>query len=246
MSLVSANDAALIEEHRKIWANRPELRKVYQEWFEQLFLAAGEAQPVVEIGSGPGFFKEFCPRLFSTDVIKNLWLDVVCDAAQLPFLNGSIGGIVMLDVLHHLPNPLEFMNEAARVLRPGGRLVMIEPWITSLSYLLYRFLHHEDCCLRFDLKQPFKEGKNALDGNAAIPFKMIEHLADCKMPLKLIQRDIFIGLPYLATLGFKCSHAIPMALIKFAKGLEWLLRPFRPFAATRIFAVWESSGGETA
>jgi SAM-dependent methyltransferase len=72
-------------------------------------------------------------------------LDIVCGANPLPFRSGSLGGVVMLDVLHHLPEPLEFLNEASRVLRPGGRLVMIEPCITCPSYLLYRYFHDEDC-----------------------------------------------------------------------------------------------------
>src|SRR5262249_30506459 len=36
-----------------------------------------------------------------------------------------------------------FFREAARVLRPGGRAVMVEPAITWGSTLFYRLLHHE-------------------------------------------------------------------------------------------------------
>jgi len=32
-----------------------------------------------------------------------------------------------VDALHHLPRPLDFMAEAPRVLRPGGRLVLSDP-----------------------------------------------------------------------------------------------------------------------
>jgi SAM-dependent methyltransferase len=243
MNRVNDSDVALIEKHREIWAHRPELRAVYQEWFEKLLHAAGETHPIVEIGSGPGFLKESYPHVLSADVIHNPWLDFVCDGSRLPFQNGSIGAIVMLDVLHHLPKPLDFMYETARVLRPGGRLVMIEPWITALSYLLYRFLHHEQCSFQLEISQPFQEEKNALDGNAAIPFILLKHLSNCNMSLQLIERKIFIGLPYLATLGFKSSRAIPITLINFAKAMEWTMQPFRRVAATRIFAVWENFGG---
>jgi hypothetical protein len=46
-------------------------------------------------------------------------------------------------VLHHLPQPRAFLSEAARCVQPGGVLVMIEPWVTRWSRLIYGRLHHE-------------------------------------------------------------------------------------------------------
>lgn len=242
MSRVTLSDLDLLSRHRKIWAVRPELRSVYQEWFSQLLGYVDGLQPIVEIGSGPGFFKEYFPHLISTDLIRSPWVDVVCDAYPLPFRSGSVGALVMVDVLHHLPKPLEFMAEAGRVLQPSGRLAMIEPWITPLSFLLYRYFHHEDCGLRFDLDCPFNESdKKAFDGNAAIPFKVVKYFEAKLEPLRLIRADAFLGLPYLVTLGFKCARPIPHTLVDFAKVCERLLGPIGRFAATRILLVWENS-----
>jgi len=49
----------------------------------------------------------------------------------------------MTDVLHHIPRVRDFFAEAARCVRPGGVVVMIEPWSTAWSGLIYRNLHHE-------------------------------------------------------------------------------------------------------
>ena len=48
-------------------------------------------------------------------------------AEALPFGEGQFDGAVMLNSLHHVPDPARALAEAARVLRPGGRLVVIEP-----------------------------------------------------------------------------------------------------------------------
>jgi len=46
-------------------------------------------------------------------------------------------------VLHHVPDVRAFFAEAARCVRPGGVMVMIEPWVTRWSRLIYTRLHHE-------------------------------------------------------------------------------------------------------
>jgi hypothetical protein len=50
---------------------------------------------------------------------------------------------VMTNVFHHLPNARGFLREAARSVRGGGAIVMVEPWVTAWSRLVYRHLHEE-------------------------------------------------------------------------------------------------------
>ena len=79
----------------------------------------------------------------STDILSFPGIDVVADAHRLPFPNAMFSGVVMLDVLHHLERPIEFLKEASRVLRPGGRLAMIEPAMTTLARRFYDRFHEE-------------------------------------------------------------------------------------------------------
>jgi len=51
----------------------------------------------------------------------------VADAGALPFRDGCFAGVLIRDVLHHLPEPGPAVAEAVRVLRPGGTFVLIEP-----------------------------------------------------------------------------------------------------------------------
>jgi ArsR family transcriptional regulator len=45
---------------------------------------------------------------------------------SLPLEDGSIDAAVMMLVLHHLPTPSLALAEAARVLKPGGRLLIVD------------------------------------------------------------------------------------------------------------------------
>ena len=237
------SDVGFLERHRSIWEARPELRSVYHQLFDQLLGFVGPLSSIVELGAGPGFFKEYFPKLIASDVIPTSSVDVVCDGCAMPFRSDSVGAIVMLDVLHHLPRPLEFITEAARVLSPGGMVAMIEPWITPASYLLYRFFHHEDCTLRIDIRAPFDSAKkNAFDGNATIPFNLVEHAKHVgDMPLTLVHVRRFLALPYLATLGFQRASPMPEGIIGAADSLEKMLGPIGRWNATRALIVWKKS-----
>lgn len=240
------SDIELIHRQRWILAQRPELRWVYQQWFARLLGCAAGSAPVIEVGSGPGLLKEHAPHVIATDLTPGAWLDLACDACALPFRSGTVGALVMVDVLHHLPHPLAFLDEAARVLRPGGRLAMIEPWITPVSFLLYRYLHHEACDLAVDLDDPFAGAdKKAFDGNAAIPFRVLDHLRRRVQPFRVIRRDAFLGLPYLVTLGFKCERRLPWPVVAIANASERVLGPVGRLAATRVLLVLETSPGAT-
>jgi SAM-dependent methyltransferase len=234
------SDAATLAQHRAAWLARPELRTVYGEWFDRLLAAVAARRPVVEVGSGPGFFKERAPSLVATDVVPGIAVDVRCDAGVLPFRTNSLGAIVTVDTLHHLPRPLDFLSEAARVLKPGGRLAMVEPWITPPSWLLYRFFHHEECRLGVDVTRPFaSDAKAALDGNAAIPYLVLARLREAGLPLHLVRAEPFVGLPYLATFGFKVGKPLPGFVQSLAGAAEAALRPLARWIATRIFLVLE-------
>jgi ubiquinone/menaquinone biosynthesis C-methylase UbiE len=50
---------------------------------------------------------------------------VVADVTSLPFADGSFDGITCGYVLEHVPEPEKGLSEMARVLRTGGRLLLL-------------------------------------------------------------------------------------------------------------------------
>ncbi len=46
----------------------------------------------------------------------------IADATELPFENASFDAVVMANLIHLLPSPMQALVEAQRVLRPGGVL----------------------------------------------------------------------------------------------------------------------------
>lgn len=64
---------------------------------------------------------------------------IVEDSAQLPFPEGSFVTITFLACLNHIPNRREVLNEAYRLLVPGGSLVitMINPVLGNIGHALW-------------------------------------------------------------------------------------------------------------
>jgi SAM-dependent methyltransferase len=129
---------------REIIRTKPFLRKIYAEWYSAVCSRLPAQQDaILEIGSGAGFLKQLLPQVVTSEVFPLEGVDRVEDATALSYADASLDAIVMTDVLHHIPDVGAFLGEASRTLRPGGRLVMVEPWTTRWSTWVYRTLHPE-------------------------------------------------------------------------------------------------------
>jgi len=58
-------------------------------------------------------------------------------AEALPFADGSLDGVFMVDVLHHVRSQGEALGEICRVLRPGGKVLAVEPNPLHPANLIY-------------------------------------------------------------------------------------------------------------
>lgn len=54
-------------------------------------------------------------------------IDYVCDATAIPVADGSFDAILCTEMLEHVPDPVAVISECARLLRPGGRLILTAP-----------------------------------------------------------------------------------------------------------------------
>ena len=119
------------------------------DWFDWVAdrLHFAEGARVLDIGCGAGWFwAQAAPRLpaglaltiadqsagMVAEAVQRLssvdrYAQVdgrVADAAALPFSTSSFDAVIAMHVLHHVPEPARAVDEMARVLRPGGRVVV--------------------------------------------------------------------------------------------------------------------------
>jgi len=120
------------------------LLQIYDRWYTLIRETVPEGPGVVlELGSGAGFLSKYIPDLITSDVFFLNTSQIVLNGQHLPFSRGALKAIAMTDVMHHIPSVRLFFSEAARVVRPGGTITMIEPWVSEWSRFVYMRLHHE-------------------------------------------------------------------------------------------------------
>ncbi|MDQ7784717.1 MAG: class I SAM-dependent methyltransferase [Desulfomonilaceae bacterium] len=215
---------------RRILMEKGFLRNLYEEWYRDLIASLPPIEgPVLEIGSGAGFLNNSLPGLITSDVFFLPHLSVVFDAGAVPFEDGSLRAVLMIDVLHHLPRPRRFFREAARCVRQGGVVVMIEPWVTPWSTFVYSRFHTEP----FEPDAGHWEFPSAgpLTGaNGALPwivFHRDRSLFEATFPDWHVS-GIDLGMPfsYILSGGMTMRALMPGFAFGFVRRLERLLGPW--------------------
>lgn len=93
---------------------------------------------ILDIGCGQKLIEQYMPsgcRYIALDYFKTSveWYgsnpDVYGDAQSLPFADESTDGVLLLDVMEHLPQPDNCLGEIERVLVKGGVLIIAVPFL---------------------------------------------------------------------------------------------------------------------
>jgi SAM-dependent methyltransferase len=202
----------------------------------------------IEVGAGSGNLKRRLKDVVATDIQFATWLDCVADAQRLPFAAQSATSIVMVDVLHHLEFPVAFFREAERGLRPGGRIVMVEPAITWGSTLFYRRLHREPVRTSADSLTNGQSDprRDPYDSNQAIPTILVTRDSDrfhrLFPALRIARVDWFSFGAYPLSGGFQPWCLIGQRVARFMLRFERLIEPtFGRLAAFRMMLVIEKA-----
>jgi SAM-dependent methyltransferase len=222
---------AEIEQNLRRWNSKPLLQKIYAGFYDRIIALIDwrVSGTIVEVGAGIGNLKSRLPQALATDLFPNPWLDLVCDAYELPFADRSVSHLVLFDVFHHLEAPIAFLKVARRVLASGGRLILFEPFISLCSFPVYGLFHHEPVAMRetINLTQTFPQPRNyyAAQGNATRLFFRKE-VPDWPSGWDVFHAEPFSCFHYLLSGGFSKPALYPARWLDAFRKLDAKLSPW--------------------
>lgn len=125
---------------KEAWGN---WRRHNFDYFSHAFASLPDSAVVLDLGAGPGQFSELTDR-FSTFISMDFRpfrpVNVVADLTKrLPLKDGAVDAIMASNVLEHIPDTRELLQEAFRVLKPGGVLVATIPFLMRVHQKPYDF-----------------------------------------------------------------------------------------------------------
>jgi ubiquinone/menaquinone biosynthesis C-methylase UbiE len=115
-------------------------------------MSSRASEVCVDLGSGPGYItvplSRLVSRVIAIDVQRemlNALMDdagerdniapVVADAGHIPLMDASVDRFVLVNVLHEFEDAGRTIDDIARILRPGGRVSLVDfpPRPTSMG-----------------------------------------------------------------------------------------------------------------
>ena len=235
--------AATLRNRARLGANKNLLfwyRELYDDQFKEF--PNPEALSILEIGSGTSPLKQFLSNVVTSDVLDLDYLDLVFDCHEIDKLDAikdnSFDVITVTNVLHHLKSPIAFLNRAASKLKSGGQLIATEPFFSTLSTVIFKYLHHEP--VDFRISEPeLSEVQGPLESaNIALPWliffrnpEWLQRLND-KFDLAHFSTRPFSALSYMITGGISHRAPVPPLLYRMFFTVDLALsRRFPKFCA---------------
>jgi len=126
-------------------------------WLNQILTTIPSGLRILDAGAGELRNKPLCAHLIyvSQDVCQyegtgdakglhtGTWdtrnVDLVCDIVNIPEPESSFDVILCSEVFEHLPDPLKALEEFARLLKPGGTLILTAPFASLIHFAPFHY-----------------------------------------------------------------------------------------------------------
>ena len=237
----------LINKNHELWNRKSLLRAAYRDLYLMVAsqLSNLPGSKTVELGSGLGGIREVLPDCIRTDLFPYPWIDRIENAYRLSFEDETVSDLILSDVFHHLKYPGTALNELHRVLRKGGRAILLEPCMSLLGLLVYGVFHVEPIAITRKIKwfapngwSPEHLNYYAAQGNATRIFVSKRYRPQLTA-WKSIKTIRLSALAYAASGGYSGPQLYPTGMYTVVKSLGKVLDLFPSLFATRLLVVLE-------
>ena len=124
-------------------------------WLKNTLKKIPKGKKILDAGAGELQYKKYCTHLkyksqdfgkYTGDNVSeglqmgkwdNSKLDIVSDITNIPVKKNSFDAIMCIEVLEHLPKPIDAIKEFSRILKKGGKLIITTPFASITHFAPY-------------------------------------------------------------------------------------------------------------
>jgi SAM-dependent methyltransferase len=128
-----------------------------EKWLKNVLLDLPVGSRILDAGAGEQQYRRFCNHLnyVTQDFAQyngtgngeglqmGSWdqsnLDIISDITAIPEPDASFDAIMCVEVFEHLPEPIKAIQEFARLLKPGGHLILTAPFCSLTHFAPFHF-----------------------------------------------------------------------------------------------------------
>lgn len=126
-------------------------------WLKETLAKIPAGARLLDAGAGEQRHKKYCTHLeyvaqdfaqydgkgdavgLQTGAWDQTKLDIVGDIAAIAEPGGSFDAVLCVEVFEHIPHPVEALKELARLLKPGGSLILTAPFCSMTHFAPYHY-----------------------------------------------------------------------------------------------------------
>lgn len=134
---------------RSFVAEAPVAREPHVAFLRDAVADLAPGARILDVGAGDSPYRELFDAFTylsndwgDTSYVPEVPVDVVAPAHDLPLPDDDLDAVVCTQVLEHTPEPWLVIEEFARVIRPGGKLILTAPltwYLHEVPHDYYRF-----------------------------------------------------------------------------------------------------------
>lgn len=224
--------------------NNPGLRSYFSFLYKIVNQELEKFDSILEVGAGAAISEIFLEqRIVRTDILPFNDFDVMghCSMENLPFKESQFDAVLAFDSIHHSEKPSKSILELLRVTREGGKIILVEPFVSPLSYLPYKMFHHEDTSWDFREKGSIALSSRNLNpamGDQGVSRFIINQLSNWRstnFPKLTVSITYLSPFSFFATGGVSSPLKTPKIFVNFLIQVETLIPNFiMKFLASRV------------
>lgn len=128
-----------------------------EDWIKNKLQLIHENSRILDAGAGTQQYRKYCKHLnyvsqdfgkydgqgdnsaLQTGDFDYGTLDIISDIVSIPEVDASFDVVMCTEVLEHLPDPIQAVQEFSRLLKPGGHLIVTAPFCSLTHFAPYHF-----------------------------------------------------------------------------------------------------------